>query len=89
MPTAMHRSPRCGARTRAGGAAGGAPCRAPAMKNGRCRLHGGKSPGPPKGNRNALTHGRYSAEALVRRRRHRALLKELAEAVRMLDRDGS
>jgi hypothetical protein len=32
---------RCGARTRAGG-----PCRAPAMANGRCRMHGGASTGP-------------------------------------------
>lgn len=31
----------CGARTRAGGA-----CRGPAMANGRCRFHGGKSTGP-------------------------------------------
>jgi hypothetical protein len=33
-------APRCGARTRAGCA-----CRQPAMPNGRCRLHGGKSTG--------------------------------------------
>ena len=32
----MHRSPRCGARTR-----NGTPCRSPAMPNGRCRMHGG------------------------------------------------
>ena len=31
----------CGAKTRAGG-----QCRAPAMKNGRCRVHGGSSTGP-------------------------------------------
>jgi len=35
------KSPRCGARTRAGGC-----CRQPAMANGRCRLHGGLSTGP-------------------------------------------
>jgi hypothetical protein len=35
-----HLAPRCGARTRAG-----APCRSPAMKNGRCRMHGGTSTG--------------------------------------------
>ena len=34
-------APRCGACTRAG-----TPCRQPAMKNGRCRFHGGKSTGP-------------------------------------------
>lgn len=34
-------APRCGARTRRG-----QPCRAPAMTNGRCRMHGGTSTGP-------------------------------------------
>jgi hypothetical protein len=34
-------APRCGARTRSG-----ASCRQPAMRNGRCRFHGGKSTGP-------------------------------------------
>ena len=34
-------APRCGARTR-----NGVACRSPAMPNGRCRLHGGKSTGP-------------------------------------------
>jgi hypothetical protein len=29
------------------------------MPNGRCRLHGGRSPGAPKGNKNAFKHGRY------------------------------
>ena len=68
----MHRSPRCGARTRAG-----SPCRSPAMTNGRCRLHGGLSPGAPKGNRNALKHGRYTAEALARRREVAALIRAI------------
>ncbi len=35
------KAPRCGARTRQGTA-----CQAPAMPNGRCRMHGGKSTGP-------------------------------------------
>ncbi len=34
-------APRCGAKTRAG-----CPCKSPAMKNGRCRMHGGASTGP-------------------------------------------
>ena len=33
--------PRCGARTQKGAA-----CQSPAMPNGRCRMHGGKSTGP-------------------------------------------
>jgi hypothetical protein len=45
----MHLSRRCGARTRRG-----SQCRSPAMPNGRCRMHGGLSPGAPKGNKNAL-----------------------------------
>lgn len=43
----------CGAKTRSGGR-----CRAPAMKNGRCRIHGGKSlAGPAAAN---FKTGRYS-----------------------------
>jgi hypothetical protein len=49
----MHRSPRCGARTR-----NGSRCQSPAMPNSRCRMHGGMSPGAPKGNKNAFKHGR-------------------------------
>jgi hypothetical protein len=47
------------------------------MPNGRCRLHGGLSPGAPKGNRNALKHGRYTAEALARRREVAALIRAI------------
>jgi hypothetical protein len=36
----MHLSRRCGARTRSGSG-----CRSAAMPNGRCRMHGGMSPG--------------------------------------------
>ncbi|BCJ87678.1 HGGxSTG domain-containing protein [Effusibacillus dendaii] len=49
----------CGAKTRSG-----EPCKKAALKNGRCRLHGGKSTGPKdpsklKANTNALKHGLY------------------------------
>lgn len=46
---------RCGAKTRSS-----APCQSQAMPNGRCRLHGGLSTGPGKGNQNARKHGIYS-----------------------------
>ena len=46
-----------------------------AMPNGRCRLHGGLSPGAPKGNKNAFKHGRYTAEATARRRDIASLLR--------------
>jgi hypothetical protein len=49
----------------------------PAMKNGRCRMHGGPSPGAPKGNRNALKHGRYTADAIENRRDIAALLRSM------------
>ena len=55
-------APRCGAHTRAGGC-----CRQPAMRNGRCRLHGGLSTGPRTAEGRArcararLKHGAYSA----------------------------
>lgn len=40
---ALKEHPRCGAHCRTTGN----PCRNPAMKNGRCRMHGGKSTGRP------------------------------------------
>ena len=67
----MHQARRCQAKTRRGSV-----CQSPAMKNGRCRMHGGTSPGAPKGNKNALKHGRYTAEATERR-------KEIAELLAM------
>lgn len=72
QPLAMHLAPRCGAK----GKRTGLPCRAPAMKNGRCRLHGGKSSGPPAGNKNALKHGEYTVEAIAERRYVKRLLRD-------------
>jgi hypothetical protein len=57
----------CGAKTRKG-----TTCQKSALKNGRCRLHGGKSTGPKdkerkskqmKGNKNALKTGEYETIA--------------------------
>lgn len=68
----MHLAPRCGARTRRGAA-----CQQPATAKGKCRMHGGaKGSGAPKGNKNALKHGRYTAEAIAERRLLSRLLKE-------------
>ena len=69
----MNLSRRCGARTR-----NGKRCRSPAMPNGRCRMHGGLSLGPPKGN-NAFKHGRYCAEAVARRRSIAELIRKARE----------
>jgi hypothetical protein len=73
--TALHAAPRCGAKTRAGGC-----CGQPAMPNGRCKLHGGKSTGPRTVEgleriRQARTkHGWHSAEMVAFRRQTRAIL---------------
>jgi hypothetical protein len=67
---------RCGARTRRG-----APCQGPAMPNGRCRMHGGKSPGAPKRGRNAWKNGDYSAEAIALRKLVRQLLSDARDSV--------
>jgi len=37
-------------------------------------MHGGMSSGAPRGNKNALKHGRYSAESIAERRYLRELL---------------
>ncbi len=56
-------APRCGAITRRKAA-----CRAPAMRNGRCRMHGGLSTGPrtaeglKRSQRANWKHGVYSRE---------------------------
>jgi len=42
----------------------------------RCRLHGGKSTGAPIGNRNALKHGDYTAEAILLRKQINLILRE-------------
>jgi thiol-disulfide isomerase/thioredoxin len=77
MQLPMHRASKCRARTRSG-----KPCQAPAMSNGRCRMHGGMSPGAPKGNKNAFKHGRYTAEVIERHRE----TSELVRAMRALAR---
>ena len=72
---------RCGARTRTGRA-----CQGPAMRNGRCRMHGGRSTGPtsPEGLARIIAartvHGGYGAEA----RHFRELVQELREDARRL-----
>ena len=69
----MLQSPRCGAKTRSG-----KPCRSPALAgNRRCRMHGGaEGIGAPKGNQNALKHGRYTKAAIADRRALRKLIRE-------------
>jgi hypothetical protein len=44
------------------------------MKNGRCRMHGGKAGRKP-------THGRYSMAAIEKRREVRELLQSMRELI--------
>ena len=79
------KSPRCGARTRAGCA-----CRQPAMANGRCRLHGGLSTGPRTTEGLArcraarLRHGFSSRELIGLRRRAARAARRLRGLTRAL-----
>ena len=77
----MLESPRCGARTRKG-----TPCQAPAVAGRkRCRMHGGaKGSGAPQGNKNALKHGMYTAEAIAAQKKLRALMKEAEDTLKEL-----
>jgi hypothetical protein len=66
---------RCGARTRRG-----TICQAPAMPNGKCKTHGGKSPGAPRGERNGNWRGGfYSQKSQAERRRLRDLIRQMRE----------
>ena len=57
------------------------------MPNGRCRMHGGMSPGAPKGNKNAFKHGHYAAEAIASRREIAKLLRDARALVKQLSND--
>src|SRR6202158_2476665 len=71
VPTHLSQASRCGARTRAG-----TPCHCPAIRGRkRCRLHGGLSPGAPRGDQNGnYTNGDWTAEAIEERRWLRSLV---------------
>ena len=72
-------SPRCGAKTRSGGA-----CRSPAVIGRKhWRMHGGaQGSGAPRANRNARKHGLFTSDAITERRQIQALL---GEARKLLD----
>ncbi len=81
-------APRCGAKRRDAGS-----CQSPAMPNGRCRMHGGKSTGPitPEGlerSRKAnWKHGHYSVEAREQRAQARADLRLLRDILCQIEVD--
>ena len=79
LKTACNAPARCGVRTRSG-----APCRNhPVRRRQRCRMHGGgQRSGAPRGNRNAVTHGRTTAVALAERRAIARLIRASLRTLR-------
>jgi hypothetical protein len=77
-PGNLTKALRCNAKTR-----NGSLCKAPAMRNGRCRMHGGKSTGPKTREgieriRAAhMKHGEFTKEAQEDKKYFRSLLKSL------------
>jgi len=73
----LRRAPRCGAKTRAA-----TSCQCPAIRGRqRCRLHGGRSPGAPRGNKNGnFKDGHFTAEAIEERRWARDLVDQFGKA---------
>jgi hypothetical protein len=66
--------PRCRAHCRTTGQ----PCRNPSMANGRCRMHGGGSPGAPRGEKHpAYRHGLRTKEADEARRERSKVRMEI------------
>ena len=74
VPSGFANCPRCGARCKRTGL----PCKQPGMPNGRCKLHGGKSPGAPTGERHGqYKHGRRTKAAMAERKAVTAALEDL------------
>jgi hypothetical protein len=78
----LRQAPRCGAKTR-----GGTPCQRPALRGRtRCRLHGGLSPGAPRGSKNGnFRNGDWTAEAIAERKWLRSLVRSFAGETRAHD----
>jgi uncharacterized protein YjcR len=73
----MHQALRCHAKSKGSGK----PCRSPAMRGcSVCRMHGAGG-GAPKGNKNALKHGDFTAEGLALKRQISALARMARETM--------
>src|SRR5262245_57193770 len=74
QPVQFQTARQCGARTKSG-----KPCRSPATKKGRCRLHGGaRGSGWPPGKRNGqYRHGERTKAAIAEQKKFSAPLKML------------
>jgi uncharacterized protein YjcR len=63
----------------------GLPCRAPAVRgHSVCRMHGAGG-GAPKGNRNALKHGDFTAESLAVKKQVHALARMASKTMAAIE----
>jgi hypothetical protein len=61
-------------------------CGNAAMKGKRvCYIHGGKSPGAPAGNQNALKYGYYTKESIAERKYVRQIIKQANQLINEID----
>jgi len=73
----MHQALRCHAKSKRSGL----QCRAPAVQGSSvCRMHGAGG-GAPKGNKNALKHGDFTAKGLALKRQISALARMARETM--------
>lgn len=79
-PCDLAKLPRCTAKAKSTGQR----CGQPAMRNGKCHWHGGKSTGAPRGNKNALKHGFYTAEQARLKKQVSLILAASREALEKL-----
>jgi len=72
---------RCGARTRRSGV-----CQSPAMANGRCRMHGGKSSGAPCGKKHGrYKNGHYTKVSLKQRQELYELIRTIKSTIKNVE----
>jgi len=81
-PMQVKEDNRCLARTRKGKSSFCQARKVSGKK--RCRMHGGTGDGAPKGNKNAFKHGRYSREAIEKRKSATKLKREFMELLRIM-----
>jgi glucans biosynthesis protein len=81
-PMQINEENRCLARTRRGKSTFCQARKVTGKK--RCRMHGGTGDGAPKGNKNAFKHGKYSREAIEKRKSATKLKREFMELLRQM-----
>ena len=79
----MRQALRCSARSRRSGM----QCKGPAVRGKRvCRMHGGKSPGAPLGERNGrYKHGKQTKAAIEARKETRDLIRDIRRLLKEIE----